>query len=157
MCLTATCALVDICSSLELKPHVSFSSVTVAQIYLAMAALSKLSLFDSEDWDVSYVQSSMDLSTFIDRLVTMTEEFSARYDLMEDNKPWLRISLKMRQVNIRFDNLLASKNPSSASLPITQPTDGSLPPSFHLDHSDLLDDRFWQQLLDDAPTYNPIS
>lgn len=157
MCLTATRALLKICLSPDAKPHVCFSSVTVAQIYLATSTLSKLSLFDAEDWGVSFVQSPMDLSNFIDHLVMMTEKFSAQYDLMECNKPWLQISLKMNMVNIRLRTLLEGENPLSASLHITQLPESLLPPFFHLDQFDLLDDRFWQTLLDDTAIHNTIS
>lgn len=151
MCLTATRALVNTYLSLDLQPNISFSSVSVAQIFLAMSTLSKLVLFRADEWDVK--EPSVDLSIFLDGLVTSSEERSSRYDLVQSNKPWLQISRRIRQVRVRFNDLLSNENASSASLPATQTSNGLAAASFqdfHLDHFGLLDDRFWETMLDDS-------
>jgi hypothetical protein len=149
-CLGATRALVNTYLSLDLQPHMSFSSVSVAQIYLAMATLSKLVLFKADEWEVNYFKPSVDLSALLDGLITRTEERSSRYDLMETQKPWLEISRRIRQVRVRFNDLLSKEDASSASIPSTQPPNGLSGATFHdfhLDHFGLLDDRFWQTML----------
>lgn len=157
MCLTATRALVNIYLSLNLQPHISFSAITLQQLYLALATLSKLVLFKADDWDVNYAQPSVDLSTLLDSLVTRTEEHSSRYDLVENNKPWLQTSRRFSQVRTRFDDLLSNENVSSVTLSAAQPSNGSWATSFHdfrLDHFGLLDDRFWQTMQDDPVSCN---
>ena len=157
MCLTATRALVNIYLSLDLKPHISFSSVSVSQMYLAIATLSKLVLFKADEWEPNYFQPSIDLSALLDGLVSRTEDRSSRYDLVENNKPWLQTSRRLRQVKVRFDALLSSENALSASSPSTQPSNGLSSTSchdFHLDHFGLLDDTFWQAMLDDSTLYS---
>jgi hypothetical protein len=155
MCLTATRTLINIYFSLNSQPHFSFSAISLQQLYLALATLSKLSLFKADDWDVNYAQPSVDLSTLLDSLVTRTEEHSSRYDVMENNKPWLQSSRRLRQVRMRFDDLLSNENVPSATLSTTaQPSANGIPvvaPSFHdfrLDQFGLWDDRFWQTMQD---------
>ncbi|EED15316.1 conserved hypothetical protein [Talaromyces stipitatus ATCC 10500] len=157
MCLTATRALVNIYLSLNLQPHISFSAISLQQLYLALATLSKLVLFKADDWDVNYAQPSVDLSTLLDSLVTRTEEHSSRYDLMENNKPWLQTSRRLRQARTRFDDLLSNEDVSSVTLSTAQPSNGLLATSFHdfrLDHFGLLDDRFWETMQDDSAPCN---
>jgi hypothetical protein len=149
MCLSATQALVKSYLSIDWKPYINCSMVGLGQIYLALTTLSKLSLFDAEDWDVSNVQSPMNIHTLIDHMVVMMEETSSRYDRGHYNKqPWLQASHRMRQVRVQFDRLLSSEN-RSVPLPITQTREG---PSFCLNNFDLLDDDFWQA-LPDVTTY----
>ena len=160
MCLTATRTLINIYFSLNSQPHFSFSAISLQQLSLVLANLSKLSLFKADDWDVNYAQPSIDLSTLLDSLVTRTEELSSRYDVMETNKPWLQSSRRLRQVRLRFDDLLSNENVPSATLSATtaqqqqqQPANGMsvVAPSFHdfrLDQFGLWDDRFWQTMQD---------
>ncbi|KAI7973479.1 hypothetical protein EIK77_004085 [Talaromyces pinophilus] len=159
MCLTATRTLINIYFSLNAQPHFSFSAIALQQLYLALATLSKLSLFKADDWDVNYAQPSIDLSTLLENLVTRTEELSSRYDVMENNKPWLQSSRRLRQVRLRFDDLLSNENVPSATLSAattttTQPSANGISvvaPSFHdfrLDQFGLWDDRFWQTMQD---------
>lgn len=153
MCLTATRTLINIYFSLHSPPHVSFSAITLQQLYLALATLSKLLLFKADDWDVNYAQPSVDLSTLLDSLVTRTEDLSARYDLMENNKPWLQTSRRFRQVRTRFDDLLSNENVSPANISTVQSSsNGLLLSSYHefrLDQFGLWDDRFWPTMQDD--------
>lgn len=160
MCLTATRALINIYFSLDSRPHISFSAISLQQLYLALATLSKLLLFKADDWDVNYAQPSVDLSTLLDTLIARTEEHSSRYDLMEssNSKPWLQSSRRLRQVRTRFDDLLSTEAVSPATLSSTahsahstQPSNGLLVTPFHdfrLDQFGLWDDRFWQTMQD---------
>lgn len=155
MCLTATRNLINVFFSLKSQPIFSFSAVSLQQLYLALATLSKLSLFKADDWDVNYAQPSLDLTTLLDNLVTRMEELSSRYDLMEANKPWLQTSRRLRQVRTRFDDLLSNENvPSITLAATTQPSSNGMSvvaPSFHdfhLDQFGLWDDRFWQTMQD---------
>jgi len=154
MCHHATRAFSDVYFSIDIDsiPFINFSPIFTSQIYFVMMTLSKLSLFDAEDWDSSNVQTTLDLSTVLDLAVTMTEAASARYDLRNDNKPWLQVTRRMRQVKARFERLLANENRDVAgAMPGTQiqgdSTDMSMP--FFLNHFDLLDDRFWRSLPDE--------
>ncbi|TVY89145.1 Transcriptional regulator [Lachnellula willkommii] len=153
MCHHATRAFSDVYFSIDFDavPFINFSPVFISQIYFVMMTLSKLSLFDADDWDASNVQTTLDLSTVLDLAVTMTEAASARYDKRDDNKPWLQVTRRMRQVKVRFERLLANENRDlAAAMPGTQiqgdSTDMSMP--LFLNQFDLLDDRFWQNLPD---------
>jgi hypothetical protein len=154
LCLTATRAFVGVYISLSLEPHISFSSASVAQVILAMSTLSKLILFDGEDWQSIYARPSLDLSNLLDHLITNMYERSSRYDSVETNKPWLQIGRKLTQIKIRLDNLLARDNSLSCSFPVTESSNGSVATSLPPDHFDPLDDRFWQTWLDDPTIYN---
>lgn len=154
-CLSATQALVNAYLSIDSKQYISFSLVVVAQIYSAMNILSKLTLFDAEDWDSSNVLSTINLSSLLDRIVTRIEEASARYDRTDHaRQPWLHISRKMRQVQVVFDRMLASENRALLSLPASRAEDGGMDTPFYLNNFDLLDDGFWQT-LPDGTTYLP--
>jgi hypothetical protein len=153
MCLAASQALRDVYFSIQSKPYISYSSVALSQIYLAMMTSSKLSLFNTEDWDVSNAQTSINLSTVVGRLVTMLEDMSARFDRKDDDKPWLQVSRKVLHIRTRFERLLATENRSIASSsPLAQSRDGVTVAPYKLDQFDLLDDGFWQSLLED-PTF----
>ncbi|TVY39367.1 Transcriptional regulator [Lachnellula subtilissima] len=155
MCHHATRTFSDIYFSIDFDsaPFINFSPVFISQIYFVMMTLSKLSLFDADDWDATNVQTTLDLSTVLDLAVTMTEAASARYDLRDDDKPWLQVTRKMRQVKVRFERLLANENRDLvAAVPGTQiqgdATNMSMP--LFLEQFDLLDDRFWDNLPNDT-------
>ncbi|TVY38952.1 Transcriptional regulator [Lachnellula occidentalis] len=151
MCHHATRAFSDLYFSIDFDstPFINFSPVFISQIYFVMMTLSKLSLFEADDWDASNVRTTLDLSTVLDLAVTMTEAASARYDLRNDNKPWLQVTRRMRQVKVRFERLLANENRVlAAAMPDTQIQDDTtdMPMPLFLNQFDLLDDRFWQNL-----------
>lgn len=155
MCHHATRAFSDVYFSIDFDsvPFINFSPVFISQIYFVMMTLSKLSLFDADDWDASNVQTTLDLSTVLDLEITMTEAASARYDKRDDNKPWLHVTRRMRQVKVRFERLLANEiRDLAATIPGTQiqgdATDMSMP--LFWNQFDLLDDSFWQNLPDEA-------
>lgn len=152
MCHKSTRAFSDIFFSIDIDsvPFINFSPIFKSQIYSVMTILSKLSLFNAEDWDASNVQTTLDLSTVLDRATAMTEAASAKYDVRKHNKPWLNITQRMRQVKVRFERLLANENRLSAAvIPGIQGQGDSINimPSFSSEF-DLLDDRFWQSLQD---------
>ncbi|KAE8443874.1 hypothetical protein EG329_001283 [Mollisiaceae sp. DMI_Dod_QoI] len=152
MCLKAVRSLSDVFFSIDFKPYLHFCPWVKEQICFAMMTLSQLSLFRADDWDGSNVESWLDLPTLIDRLVRVMEDASAKYDKMEDIKPWLQFSRRMRQVKVRFEFLLASEKTlpdSTRCLTQDQNETTATLPSF-LDQFDLFDDEFWQSLPNDA-------
>jgi hypothetical protein len=150
MCHDATKAFSDLYFSTDKDsiPFTNFSRVLTTYIYSVMMTLSKLSLFDAEDWDASNFQTTLNLSTVLDRVVTMTQAVSAKYDWRNDNKPWFHVAQKIRNVKARFEYLLANKNSSTAGNSSTQGqgdfTNISIPTTFA--NFDLFDDGFWQNL-----------
>ena len=109
-CLNSIRSLTNIFFSIDSKTYVNFSPAVKDQMYFAMMTLSKLSLFRADDWDMSNMQATLHHCTLLDRVVEMMEHASTIYDLREDDKPWLKISRRMRQVRLRFDRLLAGEN-----------------------------------------------
>ncbi len=106
-----------------------------------MMTLSKLLLFDAEDWDPKKVPTAIHLSIVVERLATVLADASLRYDRKEDNKPWFNLSQRIRQIGVLFEHLLASENRSLDSFPLF--TQGILG---EFNQFDLLDDGFWQSL-----------
>jgi len=148
LCLSACRAMIYAYLSIEPEAYVSFSILFCTHMFLAVTTLSKLSLFHAEDWDISIVHSTMDLSTIVDRMAKKAEEASLQYDRLEHNRPWLEISRRMRAMQLQFEKLLAVSNSSVASIPITHAQDGSIATSFDFNGFDLLDDCLWQSLPD---------
>ncbi len=146
-CATATESFLDIYFSANSKPHLIFFLTFMGQIYFVMTTMSKLSLFNAEDWNGNNLPASLNLSTMVDRLATRLESISTQYDRMRDNKPWLIVSRKIRQMGVRFERLQATENPPLDSLPLV--TQGM----FDLNQFPLLDDNFWQTLTEDT-TFN---
>ncbi|KAF8861021.1 hypothetical protein BDZ45DRAFT_713411 [Acephala macrosclerotiorum] len=140
-CLNSIRSLTDVFFSIDSKPfkrtrlYVNFSPAVKDQMYFAMMTLSKLSLFRADDWDMN-------------RVVEMMENASAIYDLRKDDKPWLKISRRMRQVRIRFDRLLASEN--RKLLANIQEGDGSANAIPRFSDFDFLYEGFWRGVPDDA-------
>src|SRR4051812_26725988 len=96
MCLEACQSMWSVYFSFQSKQYITFFTPTMTQIYFSMMTLSKLSLFDGEDWDASSLErTGMNLSRLVDRVATMLEDVSARYDRRYDNKPWLNASRKI--------------------------------------------------------------
>lgn len=142
-CVTATEAFLDVYSSILPLPHMIFFTVFMGHIYFAMMTLSKFSLFNAEDWNPDQLPKSLNLSILLDQMARVMEDASARYDRIYDNKPWLIVSRKMRQIGVQFEHLLASENRSLDSLPLlTQGIMGEWK------QFDLVDDAFWQSLAD---------
>lgn len=147
-CLNSIRSLTDVFFSIDSKPYVNFSPAVKDQMYFAMMTLSKLSLFRADDWDMSNMQATLDLCALLDRVVEMMENASAIYDLREDDKPWLKISGRMRQVRIRFDRLLASENRSL--LVSIQEGDRSANSVPQFSDFDFLYEGFWHGIPDNA-------
>lgn len=150
--LNATQSLADLYFSLDCKPYVSVRSATSTQMYFVMMTMSKLILFDAEDWTSTGLRTSLDLCALVERVAVLFEGFSALYDVREHEKPWLQVSQRMRLVKTRFERLLATENRWSSSMqPHMNISDGnfaSVPPLFN--QFDLLDDSFWQNFTDGA-------
>ncbi|CZR62765.1 uncharacterized protein PAC_12662 [Phialocephala subalpina] len=146
-CLNSIRSLTSIFFSIDSKkPYINFSPAVKDQMYFAMMTLSKLSLFRADDWDMSNMQATLDLCTLLDRVVEMMERASEKYDLREDDKPWLKISRRMRQVRVRFDRLLASENRAVFG---GQEGDGEAGAIPRFSDFDMLYDEFWHNTLPD--------
>lgn len=155
MCLTATQAFLQHYFSLHTNPYITFSRVVVGQLCFAMMILSKFSLFHAEDWNINELEMGMNLSTVVDRLAMIMEGMSVKFDHSVEKKPWLQISQKIRQIQVRFDRLLAGENRTIYSLDPTIQGGGTVSATnvaFSFNQFDLLDDGFWQNLVEH--TYN---
>jgi len=147
-CTTSTQAFLEAYFSVVSKPYMVFFTAFMGQTFFAMMTMSKLSLFDAEDWDMNNVPNSINFCTVLERIAEVIEDGSARYDRSDENKPWLCVGRKMRQIRVHFERLLASENRSMTSLdPSPLATQG---PMRDLDRFYLFDDIFWQNLADDT-------
>ncbi|KUJ10553.1 uncharacterized protein LY89DRAFT_263864 [Mollisia scopiformis] len=146
LCLKTSQLIIDLYFSVGSKPHTNFGPASTTQMYYVMMTLSKLSLFDAEDWDSSNLQTSMDLCALVERVAALMEEKSALYDVREDDKPWLQISKRMRLVKVRFERLLASENRTHDMRPSSEFPEGGVMMPYFMNQFDLLDDGFWQSL-----------
>lgn len=152
LCLKATHTLATLYLSTGDKPYINFCPASITGIYLAMMTLSKLALFDAEDWDQTNLKTTLDLSTVTERAATILEKASKLYDLRDDEKPWLHVSRRLRLVKVRFERLLASENRQTTCVPPnTDVQDGSfMATPYFLNPFDFLDDGFWQNMPGDA-------
>lgn len=152
MCLTATQAFLRHYFSINSKEYVSFCPVVSCQVYFAMMTISKFKLLEAEDWIINDSEMSLDLFTVVDQVATNMEKASVKYDRSADNKPWFRVSQKIREIGVQFEGFLARKNRSIASRLQIKEADGSsiIGSNISFDQFDLLDDEFWQSLSENT-------
>lgn len=148
LCLSACRAIIYTYLCIDPEDYVGFSTLFCMHVFLAVTTLSKLSLFSADDWDVSIVHSTMDLSTIVDRMIDVAERASSQYDQVDHRKPWIDISRVMKQVRLRFERSLISSRSSDSFEPILHAEDESMASWSYFNEFDLLEDRFWQSLPD---------
>lgn len=147
MCLTAIQDFTSVYFAVApQKSWYTFSMINMGHIYFAMTALSKLSLFEAEDWDVRSVRAILDLSRTLDRVIEMLEEASRDHDGVDGNGLWHSITRRMEHVKVWYDGLVANKNQQSLSQEQTQPQNGIATAAFDINQFDLLDEAFWAAL-----------
>lgn len=145
LCVHAIESLSDLLFSIESKPYIHFCPVVSIQVYFSMMTLSKMSLFEADDWDLSKAETSLSFSSLVDKVTHMMDDISRKYDINEGKKPWADVSRRLKLMNARFERLMASKEQMQASLsqPTAEISDVNFMPSF-LNQFDMLDEEFWQ-------------
>lgn len=119
--------------------------------------LSKLTLFEHDCWDISYVRQTLDLSEVLQHLAERFEEAGNGFDgdpvSKQHNDAFSRLARKIRRIKAWFDGRQAGEPGqeftqvvgSGEAMVVTE--GGMVGMQF-----DLLDEAFWQDLMNDWET-----
>ena len=154
-CLTSAHGFLYSLFSVPSFEYSKFTYISWLQLYRTIIVLSKLSSFESDDWDPRHVRGVLDLSHILDGIIVRFEEVKAtletRGQQVNDDSVITRIIPRFRQYKECFERksvALMSENPMTSRTAAERPaqTDAE-------DLSDLmlyqLDEAFWEEIIGD--------
>ena len=117
----------------------------------AFIALSRLTLFEHECWDVSHVRGTMDLSNVLAQLIERFEQAGSGFDddpvMMLRDDLFSRLARKIRKVKCQIDGRNAEELTQEAAEIRSggfEEVDGELRMGLQ---SDLSDEAFWLDVM----------
>jgi hypothetical protein len=145
-CFQATRSFFDAYFSIPIADTCTLSIVTFGQIFHAIGALYKLSVFDVPEWDISVVRETLNLSNLLGQIALQLDEAEDLYtqEVKPQNSPWKFCAAKLRNCKMWWDMTVAQE---SDALP-----DGEVwPEGFNEDllpftNFESLDEYFWQSM-----------
>lgn len=141
-CFVATRSFLDMLLSVPASEYCKFSIVNVGQMFHALGALYKLSIFDVVEWDVSKVRTTLNLSSVLNQISICAEQAGNSYGPTEADNPWFFCSRKLRTLQTWWDAKLAQEADLSSSSGMAQ--DGTFDDFQAMINLDFLDDNFWK-------------
>ncbi|MCJ1389948.1 hypothetical protein MMC18_002806 [Xylographa bjoerkii] len=154
-CLTSVQGFLYSLFSIPTFEYYKFTYISWLQFYRTIIVLSKLSSFESDDWDPSHVRGVVDLSLILDGIIARFEELEAmletRGELDNKNDMFARVIPRLRQYKDGFERksvALMEGNPLTSQKAVEQP-----PQLDAGDASDVmlyqLDEAFWDEIVGD--------
>lgn len=152
-CLSATKSFFDNYLTSSSSGNIdSVSLVAAGQMVHAIAVLSKLSLFEADDWDLNYVRTTVDLSAILDNLLKRTRKNLGGYTQLEQDGGRFEAARKVEMLKIWYDTKLAAEaqrvEPGCTLSGGTEAGAGA-GDSLSGNHFDLFGDEFWQGIPGD--------
>lgn len=141
-CFKATRSFFEFLLSVPATSYCTLTIVNIGQMFHALGALYKLSVFDIVDWDVGKVRRTLDLSSVLNQISVCGEAAGNSYGPTETDNPWFFCSRKLRNLQSWWNAKLAQEADMTAVSEMTQevPFD-DLQAMINLD---FLDDNFWK-------------
>jgi len=122
--------------SVSALDYCTLSAVNVGQMFHAIGALYKLSIFDVPEWDVKQVRKELDLSVVLDHIANKMEQAGNQYRLTEEEGPWQLCTRKMKLMIVWWEGVLAQEG---ASAPVP-----AMPQVDPMSDFDFLNDNYWR-------------
>ena len=143
-CFQATRSWFEAYLSVPIADHCALTLIDFGQLFHAIGALYKLSVFDILEWDISTVRKTLDLSIIIDQVASRLEEAKDLYtgQTVVQSCPWTFCINKLRACKTWWDMTVASGMDISAVGEVWP--DGFNEDLLPFVTSDSLDEYFWQ-------------
>ncbi|MCJ1437433.1 hypothetical protein MMC27_006820 [Xylographa pallens] len=151
-CLTSVHGFLYSLFSVPTFEYPKLTYISWLQLYRTIIVLSKLSSFESDDWDPTHVRGVVDLSLILDGIIARFEELQeTRGQLANDDALIRRVIPRLRQYKESFEqksvalmgqNSIAS--PRAAERPAQLDAEGE--PDMMLYQ---LDEAFWEEIIGD--------
>jgi hypothetical protein len=143
-CFQSTRAWFEVFLSIPAAEYCAFTLISYGQLFHAIGALYKLSVFDIPEWDISLVRKTLDLSALLGQLASRLEEAGNLYGGKTgvQSCPWAFCANKLRLCKAWWDMSAAPEmgiTPGGEEWP--EGTNEELLPFVNFDS---LDDYFWQ-------------
>ena len=132
----ATRSFFELLFSVSAFDYCTLSAVNVGQMFHAIGALYKLSIFDVPEWDVKQVRKELDLSMVLDHIANKMEEAGNTYRPMEQEGPWQFCTRKLKLMIVWWEGVLAQER-APAAIP-------AMPQIDPMSDFDFLDDNYWR-------------
>ena len=141
-CFVATRSFFDMLLSIPASEYCKFSIVNVGQMFHALGALYKLSVFEVAEWDVGKVRTTLNLSSVLNQISIRGEHAGSSYGATEADNAWFFCSRKLRTLQTWWDAKLAQEADLGSVLGMAQ--DGTFDDFQAMINIDFLDENFWK-------------
>ena len=152
-CLNSAHSFLATLFSIPVMDYYKPTYITWMQQIHVFVVLSKLSSFESDDWDLAHVRDMVDLSVVTDRFVARLEELGRGRSTVNEKNLLSNAILKLKEYGKRFERrreaLMRGKTAAEQSLAERAPDvegGGFLEDAVWFSE---LDDSFWQEILGD--------
>ncbi|KAL3425401.1 tRNA processing endoribonuclease [Phlyctema vagabunda] len=139
-CLTSIISFFTIFLAASTSQYLGITIINGSHMVHAIAVLSKLSLFEAEDWDPKHVRDTLDLNMILDRLIQRSDLTARNYDQTDSHPGWKRGSRVVQTLKTWYNSRLP-QIPDTARIEA-----GNTGESFENllpDQMDLMDAAFW--------------
>lgn len=141
-CFESTRLFFEAFLSVPATNYCAFTIVNIGQMFHALGALYKLSVFDVGTWDVSKVRTTLDLSSVLNQIAMGGEQAGNSWGPREADNPWFFCGRKLRTLQSWWNAKLAQEAEVNASSEMAQ--DGTFDDLQAMINCDFLDDNFWK-------------
>jgi hypothetical protein len=145
-CFQATRSLIATYLSIPITDSCILSVITYGQLFHAIGALYKLSLFEIPEWDTKVVRETLDVSNLLSQFAARLEEVGSLYTeeatVRPQHDPWKMCAAKLRYCKTWWDMTVAQENNASAGGEVwPEGFNEEILPFLNFDS---LDEYFWQ-------------
>jgi len=115
-CFQATRSWFDSYLSVSIEDSFTLNVTTFGQLFHAIGALHKLSVFDIPEWDIAMVRETLDLSNLLGQIALRVEDAGNLYseEVKIQNNAWKFCAAKLRNCKIWWDSTLAQETDAFA-------------------------------------------
>lgn len=150
-CLLSAKSLLDVFVAQPLSAYFGFSITNLAQIGHACSTLFKLSLVEEMGWDLVHVRQTVNLSAYLDQLVSNFEQAGAAIDNCQrapskESFP-TGCARAMGRTKAWYEAKVASESESEGHQ--RQPSFTGIDDMLNGNGFDYLDDSYWQEIMAD--------
>ena len=145
-CFQATRSWFDSFLSIPIEDLFSLTIINFGQLFHAIGALHKLSVFDIPEWDIAMVRETFDLSTLIGQVALRIEDAGNLYskEVRAQNNAWKFCVAKLRNCKVWWDMTVAQETDALAGGGVWN--DGFNEELLPFMNFESFDEYFWQPM-----------
>ena len=140
-CFLATRNFFEVLLPIPAALYCTLTAVNFGQMFHALGALYKLSIFDV-DWDARLVRNTLSLSSVLSQISLCSEQAGNSYGPNEANSPWFFLSRKLRTLQSWWNAQMAQEAEYNSAFGNLQ--DGPFDDFHAMINLDFLNEDFWK-------------